>query len=174
MSSLRPHLLVLDGMFLAVLGCSNSGTPIPGPGGGGCVEAGSPISYALCSADAGADAGDAGCATSCTEPCKQYAGYSCSENGVDGSVAYATCVHIQCAGGRRPHGLGMPRAAGVGLEAWLAEMAWMEAASVHAFVRLACELEHHGAPRWLVRGAKTAARDEPRHCRPMRPPAGSR
>jgi hypothetical protein len=50
----------------------------------------------------------------------------------------------------------------------LAEMAWLEAASVHAFSRLARELEMHGAPRSLVTRARRAAREEARHARAMR------
>jgi rubrerythrin len=51
---------------------------------------------------------------------------------------------------------------------WLAGMAWMEAASIRSFERLACELEAHGAPKWLAREARRAARDETRHARAMR------
>jgi len=67
--------------------------------------------------------------------------------------------------GRRPAGLATPShlparsAAG----AWLAQAAWLEAASVHAFVHLARELELHGAPRALVKLAVAAAKDEVRH-----------
>lgn len=67
--------------------------------------------------------------------------------------------------GRRPGGLTpldqlhATSAAG----AWLAQAAWLEAASVHAFARLARELAGRGAPRALVRGALAAAGDEIRH-----------
>lgn len=47
----------------------------------------------------------------------------------------------------------------------LGEMAYLEAASVDAFVILAAELEAHGAPPRLVRAARRAARDEVRHAR---------
>jgi hypothetical protein len=47
--------------------------------------------------------------------------------------------------------------------AWLAEAAWLEGASVHAFHQLASELAVHGAPALLIRAAQTAARDEARH-----------
>src|SRR5262249_59888077 len=47
--------------------------------------------------------------------------------------------------------------------AWLAQAAWLEAGSVHAFARLADELVAHGAPAALVRRAHAAAADEIRH-----------
>jgi hypothetical protein len=47
-------------------------------------------------------------------------------------------------------------------------MAWLEAASVHAFERLARDLVAHRAPSALVRRAKLAAREEARHARMMR------
>lgn len=67
--------------------------------------------------------------------------------------------------GRRPAGLErIERVRSTGIAgAWLAHAAWLEAASVHAFVHLARELQSHGAPNGLVRGALAAARDEIRH-----------
>lgn len=67
--------------------------------------------------------------------------------------------------GRRPAGLVTPRGlrADSPAGAWLAQAAWLEAASVHAFVHLANELAEHGAPEALVRGALVAAADEVRH-----------
>ncbi len=50
----------------------------------------------------------------------------------------------------------------------LAEMAELEAASIPAFERLARELEAHGAPRALVRRARTAMHDEVRHAEAVR------
>jgi hypothetical protein len=47
----------------------------------------------------------------------------------------------------------------------LAETAYLEAASVDAFERLARELEAHGAPRRLRAASRKAARDEIRHAR---------
>jgi hypothetical protein len=44
-------------------------------------------------------------------------------------------------------------------------MAYLEAASVQAFIRLARELEAHGAPLALQRAAERAALDEVRHAR---------
>jgi hypothetical protein len=67
--------------------------------------------------------------------------------------------------GRRPAGLAPPaHRGGTGaVGAWLAQAAWLEAASVYAFAQLARELEGHGAPNGLVLGARAAARDEVRH-----------
>jgi hypothetical protein len=90
---------------------------------------------------------------------------------VDVSVAYQ--VDTGNSGcpieGRRPAGLLAPdrldarSAAG----AWLARAAWLEAASIHAFVRLAGELAQHGAPPSLVRWALLSARDEVHHTAAM-------
>jgi hypothetical protein len=67
--------------------------------------------------------------------------------------------------GRRPSGLTSPShvAARTAAGAWLAQAAWLEAASVHAFVHLAKELSEHGAPRALVKLALASAKDEVRH-----------
>ncbi len=74
---------------------------------------------------------------------------------------------VQCLG-RRFDGLAAPEiVAGNPSGAWLAQAAWLEAASVHAFRRLARELEAHGAPRTLVLRAKACAKDESRHARMM-------
>ncbi|NOU34391.1 MAG: hypothetical protein HOO96_41390 [Polyangiaceae bacterium] len=69
--------------------------------------------------------------------------------------------------GRRPEGfVETPRHA-VGLGATFASMAELEAASVHAFARLAEELAALGAPVRLVARARAAQRDEVRHARTM-------
>jgi hypothetical protein len=67
--------------------------------------------------------------------------------------------------GRRPAGLAaVQRVTGHGVVgAWLAQAAWLEAASIHAFVRLARELAAHRAPRSLIARALAAADDEVRH-----------
>lgn len=71
--------------------------------------------------------------------------------------------------GRRPTGL--REVAGFAARdragAWLAEAAWLEAASIHAFVELARELKARGAPARLVRAALAAAQDEVRHTEVM-------
>jgi hypothetical protein len=71
--------------------------------------------------------------------------------------------------GRRPAGLVTPKhiEANSAIGAWLAEAAWLEAASIPAFIYLARELDSHGAPRGLSRLALAAARDEIRHARTM-------
>jgi hypothetical protein len=67
--------------------------------------------------------------------------------------------------GRRPTGLAaaMDAHAQTAAGAWLAHAAWLEAASVHAFLHLADELDRHAAPRALVQLALAAAKDEVRH-----------
>jgi hypothetical protein len=69
--------------------------------------------------------------------------------------------------GRRPSGLARARVKrqrdAVGTT--LAEMAHLEAASVHAFRRLEAELTALGAPGSLVATARRSARDEVRHAR---------
>ncbi|MEO8180460.1 MAG: ferritin-like domain-containing protein [Deltaproteobacteria bacterium] len=71
-----------------------------------------------------------------------------------------------CIVGRRPEGL--RQSAGdlrASLGAFFAHSAGLEAASVPAFLRLARELQRHGAPRSLARRAVAAAWDEVRHAR---------
>ncbi len=83
--------------------------------------------------------------------------------------AELTCAYpgppMVCLGveGRRPQGLEayFPRAQDA-QEHWRKALT-MEAASVESFIRLARELEFHGAPPSLVRAARKAARDEQRH-----------
>ena len=72
--------------------------------------------------------------------------------------------------GRRPAGLVQPRRidAPDAVGRWLAHAAWLEAASIPAFIYLARELDMHGAPRALSRAALAAVRDEVRHARVMR------
>jgi hypothetical protein len=78
-----------------------------------------------------------------------------------------TCSGGPCQTGRRPEGLGVSEArhAGDARERYLAEMAWLEAASVPAFERLTRELEAHGAPRRLRDASRRAVGDEVRHAR---------
>jgi hypothetical protein len=66
--------------------------------------------------------------------------------------------------GRRPDGLvDAGRIPGNPIGAWFARAAWLEAASIHAFLHLANELKDHGAPRELQKLAVASARDEIRH-----------
>jgi hypothetical protein len=71
--------------------------------------------------------------------------------------------------GRRPEGLvvARPVRCGDAIGAVLADVARLEAASVHAFRRLGAELSSLRAPRSLVRAAERSARDEVRHARVM-------
>ena len=70
--------------------------------------------------------------------------------------------------GRRPEGLRVARRARRGtpvLGDFFAQTSCLEAASVHAFERLALDLRARGAPDGLVRLARSSARDEVRHAR---------
>jgi hypothetical protein len=86
----------------------------------------------------------------------------------DGSVTITAirALPITCQAGRRPEGLRpiAPHAVGE-LGAYFASAAHLEAASVHAFVRFADELEALGAPMALVTAARHAALDEIAHTR---------
>ena len=114
----------------------------------------------------------------CAQICGQSIAYPCSvvECGDAGVIPSGPITVIcdtgklGCAdGGRRPEGLveGVAEgaAARTAMGEWLAHLAWLEAASVHAFRKLGEELESMKAPRRLVRGAKRAAKDEVRHAR---------
>ncbi|WP_163992114.1 hypothetical protein [Pyxidicoccus caerfyrddinensis] len=94
---------------------------------------------------------------------------------VDGGTGQRTdtrCHYIAPGGcrsdGRHPEGLLAGRVESrSALGALFAEMAWLEAASVPAFLRLAEELKAHGAPEALIRAARRSAGDEVRHQRAM-------
>jgi hypothetical protein len=76
-----------------------------------------------------------------------------------------TCTYVD---GRQPEGLMAARVkAPSALGALFAELAWLESASVPAFLRLADELKAHGAPEALIRAAQRSAGDEVRHTRAM-------
>ncbi|WP_394849132.1 ferritin-like domain-containing protein [Pendulispora brunnea] len=88
----------------------------------------------------------------------------------DGQVTLQQTVLVKaadpnCASGRRPEGFVLtgPSDDASPLGRFFAEAAELEAASVPAFLRLAEELAHHGAPAALVQRAREAARDEIRH-----------
>jgi len=88
---------------------------------------------------------------------------SVSEDATGGHLA---CYYGPCVTGRRPEGLTFNKLSGPGEVArFLAETAYLEAASVDAFERLARELQAHGAPARLVTASRRAARDEVRHAR---------
>ncbi len=145
-------------------------------------------------ADASADAATSVCYTSCYQACQAMvpsnhpgAGSCVGDvDGGDGGVRVAQCEILQICG-RRLDGLDEPSFEMGGsapqaperlrLESrsedprlsidMIAQAAWLEAASIHAFRRLARELEAHGAPADLVRRARASARDEARHARMM-------
>lgn len=92
------------------------------------------------------------------------------DNEVHAAVAYDTVTPgCGAATGRRPDGLAPPRRMhnGSALGAWFANVAWLEASSIYAFLQLARELAAHDAPGALVRLAQAAARDEVRHAQLM-------
>ena len=71
-----------------------------------------------------------------------------------------------CVSGRRPEGLAPhARRCEDAVGAFFAECAYLEAASVPAFERLARELRAHGAPARLVKRALRARADEVRHAK---------
>ena len=125
--------------------------------------------------DAGEDAAaELPCFSTCAEACSALQPTSLTGSGVrdfsdagEGGVVTAHCESRIFCGGRKFDGLDAPMIAGETLGAWIAKMAWLEAASVHAFRRMARELAAHGAPSELVRCAKACARDEIRHARMM-------
>lgn len=107
----------------------------------------------------------------CTGVCGPGFWFSCApieDAGVPGVLCQPDCS------GRRPEGLTLldPSSLDPSLGGYLAEMAWLEAASVHAFQQLRDELRAHRAPRKLVRAAERAAKDEVRHARMCRALAG--
>jgi len=119
----------------------------------------------------------AACAKICTGAaspfvnCEVANGYGCDVDAMAFVAADGEAIKIdcnKCSGvGRRPAGLARPRPrrAGSALGAYFASAAHLEAASVHAFERLAEELESHGVESDLVGAARRSARDEVRHAR---------
>lgn len=116
------------------------------------------------------------CLKLCTGPaygsrCVIANGYGCDDDAMAFVAADGQAIEIECdkcgAVGRRPAGLARPRArrASSELGDHFASAAHLEAASVHAFHRLAGELELHRAPKDLARAARRSARDEVRHAR---------
>jgi hypothetical protein len=157
------HLL-LDG--------SPDGAADAGDGFAGCTW------YAAVPCNLAPDAGHDGCdllLSDCQDFCGEPARcnvFECGDAGVIPSGALTVeCINRapRCTGvvGRRPAGLrdARRRSGGDAAGEWLADAARLEAASVHAFLRLGAELEAMGAPTCLVREAERSARDEVRHAR---------
>lgn len=119
---------------------------------------------------------DAGrCFESCSQACMDSRSgwgpapgmaYCLKEVSRAGSKVTASC-QIMRPCGRRLDGLVEPTLSHTGMGRVLAECAWLEAASVRSFRRLARELRAHCAPTELVLAAETAAREEVRHARAM-------
>ena len=151
-------------------------TVIPGNSlAGGCGERAYPFDGTATQCGAG-DAGQLPldrCVALCP-PMQSVALASCAIlDCVDCAVGPTTILEIDCfysqicGTGRRPAGLRRckPRRARGAVAGYLAQMAYLEAASVDAFGRLERELEAHGAPRELLASARRARRDEVRHAR---------
>jgi hypothetical protein len=101
----------------------------------------------------------------CAPFCGDTANFQCALVEVDAQELVRCWVLCT---GRRPAGLVAESEGGQrDLSAYLGEVAYLEAASVAAFVGLGRELRHHGAPRPLLRATVRAARDEVRHARVM-------
>jgi hypothetical protein len=119
---------------------------------------------------AAADSGAFDCLALCNAVVPQGAmpltnAASCRGNVIDGGPG----VFVSCGGcsaGRPPRGFVARSArAPSRAAAWLAAMAQLEAASVHAFHALHDDLARLGAPRGLLRSVRSAAKDETRHAR---------
>ncbi|MFO0738868.1 MAG: ferritin-like domain-containing protein [Labilithrix sp.] len=86
---------------------------------------------------------------------------------LDSRVIYSSSACI----GRRPEGLiaatPSPPTSASAIGRWLAEVAYLEAASVRSFERLAAELARFGAPAALIGRAERARADEVRHAEAM-------
>jgi rubrerythrin len=159
-----------------LVGCLGS------PCGGGNFQSQSyAVTLTPCATDAGGVAPDGGvCATTCGQACMDFKpdtliGFGECADFDAGSVTLpeGTSVTVQCktvqeCTGRKLDGLSAPLVAGATeTGAWLARAAWLEASAIFAFRRLARELRAHGAPRGLIKAARTCARDEVRHARAM-------
>jgi hypothetical protein len=120
-------------------------------GGGGGYFCTLPQDYLAAFDGAQGDAGDAGGASDGGFVCPSWSG-----------TVVVTCG-IDCTG-RRTEGVAEPEACGdAGVGSILAERAYLEAVSVHAFATLERELAAHGAPPALLRDVRRARRDEVRH-----------
>lgn len=109
------------------------------------------------------------CSTECGPNPSGYGPYSpamCRWTKAPTGASQIECTWFPPPCGRRTEGqpeLDGTQPAAVG--AWLATAAYLEAGSIDAFLRLASELEEHGAPDRLISAARRAAADEVRHAR---------
>jgi len=128
--------------------CSAFCSQLNGGGSGGNYFCTLPSDYTTAYQEAQTDAGDAGDAGPACPPWSGavvvQCGYACLGRRTDGVADSAGCA------GAAPGPL-------------LAERAYLEAVSVHAFARLERELAAHGASPALLREARRARRDEVRH-----------
>ena len=141
------------GYFLDFTCAPNAYAPVPGtckPPVAACLS--------ICNLDAGNLFGCDYAFPACTP-----AGVWIAEAGQPVTLECELCPGI----GRRPAGLRRARATGSpsALGAHFARASHLEAASNHAFERLARELSAHRAPAELVRAARRSANDEVRHAR---------
>jgi rubrerythrin len=155
--------------------------PSPCPGG---PDTTTRITFTLCtSLDAGAteastdaassDAGSTTCYATCADACRSMVPsnggtINCTALTQVGDRVTTDCIYsFNCVGGRLTAGLARPELSGDVLGSFFAECAWLEAASIRSFERLARELADHGAPDDLVGAARAAAKDEARHARAL-------
>lgn len=164
-----------------VIATAIASIPIVGCFGGNCGKVLSTfgVTFVPCAADAGALPDGGVCPSTCEEACSALEPDDKAGFGVCADVDAAldpltpgTSVTVQCNGvqdctGRKLEGTRAPTIDGEPIAAQLASAAWLEAAAVFAFRRLARELRAHGAPARLVRAARRCARDEIRHARIM-------
>ena len=111
----------------------------------------------------------------CAQVCPQGFFFICSYPSPtceDGGIAADAAIYVDCTRclgniGRRPVGMSEPprRAHRSSVGAYFARAAFLESASVTAFVQLEARLASICAPRRLRRAALRAARDEERHAK---------
>jgi len=184
MRDLRTVLRGVVAIMIAVPGvtaCSSGG----GGGGGNCSTTTVTVSAAAACEIGGFgsttyDEATNACNTACGASYEGDCGLSWGDGGFTqyagqemGNAHAVKCpfseseVQVTCGGyclGRRTDGTReLVRTPRVDIGAYLAECAYLEEVSVHAFTRLAMELEAFGAPRELVDDALRAREDEVRH-----------
>lgn len=179
--SLRPYVRSLEVSFAVVLAtlCS-AGAPCCGDHPAVLVQQGSVENVETSEAFPAGD--DAGALPSwfCQRVCLHTSVTSCraGDAGAGAEAGVVECVtpdryqdYCSQPGGRRPRGYRAAqrssRAAKDALGRYFADLARLEDASVHAFALLVRDLEHHGAPKWLIAASCEAQRDEVRHARAM-------
>jgi rubrerythrin len=128
---------------------------------------GTEITFSLLGPASACAPDDAGSTTQCGELCSSFEGRpgTCTVY-TDDAGGHVVCAYPLCSVGRRPEGLANPTFDGPSLAArYLAEVSYLEAASVDAFETLTRELDAYDAPAGLRAASRRAARDEVRHAR---------